>query len=94
MKNATTGKNSKSVAGTDWVSLRKRSAAAVRAAVNSDPDIKPTDASFWEKASVVLPRKKEVVTIRLDADLLELLKQKPRYQTRINAVLRSYMNAG
>jgi len=41
---------------------------------------------------VVLPQRKEVVTIRLDADLLDWLKQQPKYQTRINAILRSYMS--
>jgi uncharacterized protein (DUF4415 family) len=31
--------------------------------------------------------------MRLDADLLEWFRQKPGYQTRINAILRAYMNA-
>ena len=51
----------------------------------------PTDEDFWEDAKVILPRRKEVVTIRLDADLLEWLRRQPGYQTRINAILRSYM---
>jgi uncharacterized protein (DUF4415 family) len=33
------------------------------------------------------------ITIRLDADLLEWLRKQKGYQTRINAVLRSYMDA-
>jgi uncharacterized protein (DUF4415 family) len=37
---------------------------------------------------------KDRVTIRLDHDLVEWLKKKGSgYQTRINAILRSYMNA-
>lgn len=36
---------------------------------------------------------KQLVTMRLDADLLEWLRQERGYQTRINAILRSYMDA-
>jgi uncharacterized protein (DUF4415 family) len=48
---------------------------------------------FWKQAKVVLPRSKQTVTIRLDADLLGWLRQQKGYQTRINAVLRTYMDA-
>ena len=41
-----------------------------------------------------MPQPKETMTIRLDADVLEWFrKQGKGYQTRINAVLRSYMRA-
>jgi BrnA antitoxin of type II toxin-antitoxin system len=40
-----------------------------------------------------MPRRKETVTIRLDADLLEWFRSERGYQTRINAILRAYMNA-
>ena len=50
----------------------------------------PTD--FWADATVVLPPPKQAVSIRVDQDVLEWFKhQGPRYQTRMNAVLRSYM---
>jgi uncharacterized protein (DUF4415 family) len=42
---------------------------------------------------LVMPRRKQPVTIRLDADLLEWFRRERGYQTRINAVLRSYMVA-
>ena len=64
---------------------------------DSMPPSKPTlthillTKIFWKDAKVILPRRKEVVTIRLDADLLDWLRQQPGYQTRINAILRSYM---
>ena len=67
--------------------------AELHAAIEADPDEHPTDEAFWKDAKVVLPRRKEVVTIRLDADLLDWLRQKPGYQTRINAILRSYMKS-
>lgn len=37
---------------------------------------------------------KQIVTIRLDIDMLEWFKSSgPGYQTRVNQVLRDYMNA-
>ena len=93
MKDATTGKKLKATKGTNWARLRGMSDAEVHAAVESDPDVHPTDEDFWEDAKVILPRRKEVVTIRLDADLLDWLRQQPGYQTRINAILRSYMKS-
>jgi len=40
-----------------------------------------------------MPRSKKTVTMRLDADLLDWFRRNSDYQTRINAVLRAYMNA-
>ena len=91
MKDDTTGKKLKATKGTNWARLRSMSDAEVHTAVESDPDVHPTDEDFWEDAKVILPRRKEVVTIRLDADLIDWLRQQPGYQTRINAILRSYM---
>lgn len=50
---------------------------------------------FWDSAKVVYPESpKEQVTVRLDADILEWFKEQGRgYQTRMNAVLRSYYEA-
>jgi uncharacterized protein (DUF4415 family) len=55
--------------------------------------VPPTNAAFWQGARVVMPQRKETITIRLDADLLAWLRREPGYQTRINAVLRAYMAA-
>ena len=65
----------------------------VHAAIIDDPDAKPTDEVFWKEARVVMPRRKETVTMRLDADLLEWFRSERGYQTRINAILRAYMDA-
>jgi len=56
-------------------------------------DIPELDEKFWAKAEVRPPRK-EGVYIKLDKDILEWLRgQGKGYQTRINAVLRSYYKA-
>jgi uncharacterized protein (DUF4415 family) len=66
----------------------------IDAAARSDPDALPTDAAFWKGARVVWPEKKDAVSLRLDSDVLAWFKRKGAgYQTRMNAVLRSYMLA-
>src|SRR5208282_616321 len=94
MKDATTGKKSKRTRhGTDWDRVLGASDAEVRAEIESDPDAHPTNEEFWKDAKVVLPRRKAVVTMRLDAEVLEWFRLQPGYQTRINAILRTYMKA-
>lgn len=78
---------------TDWKRLRSRSDGEVRRAIESDAEARPTDAEFWKAARVVRPPVKESVMIRLNADILEWLRKKKGYQTRINAVFRTYMDA-
>ena len=57
-------------------------------------DIPELDASFFEKAVISLPKPKATVCIRLDQDVLEWFKSQGKgYQTRINALLRAYMEA-
>jgi len=57
-------------------------------------DIPELDENFWRNAKVVPPRNKERLTVRFDADLVEWFKQQGQgYQTRMNAVLRSYYEA-
>jgi uncharacterized protein (DUF4415 family) len=65
----------------------------IRKGIEVDPDVHTTDEAFWKNAKIVLPRRKEVATMRLDADLLEWFRQQKGYQTRINAILRAYMKA-
>ena len=95
MKSATTGRKLKATGKetTDWDRVRGLSDAEVHASIEGDPDAHATDEQFWAAAKIVMPGRKEVVTIRLDTDLLEWLRRKPGYQTRINAILRAYMRA-
>jgi uncharacterized protein (DUF4415 family) len=78
---------------TDWKRLRRMSDKEVRRALENDPEIQPTDSAFWKEAKIVMPHRKEIVTMRLDADLLSWLRRERGYQTRVNAVLRAYMKA-
>lgn len=93
MNGDTSGKTSKSELRTDWRRLRGMTDEEVHAAVIADPEIRPTDEDFWKTARVVMPQSKKTVTMRLDADLLAWFRRRRGYQTRINAILRAYMNA-
>lgn len=56
-------------------------------------DIPETDEEFWSGAQVLFPTKKTHLSIRLDDDIISWFKQFGRgYQTKINAVLRSYIS--
>ena len=57
-------------------------------------DIPELDENFWESAVVEYPENKKPVTLRMDADVLQWFRSTGKgYQTRINAVLRSFYEA-
>jgi uncharacterized protein (DUF4415 family) len=64
-----------------------------------DEDIDYSDAPYlpdavWMKAAAQLPHTKKQITLRIDAEVLEFFKHTGRgYQSRMNAVLRSYVDA-
>ena len=84
---------SKTKPATNWRRVRSMADDEIRAGIVDDPDARPTDEAFWKDARVIMPRRKETVTIQLDADLLDWFRSGRGYQTRINAILRAYMNA-
>jgi len=58
----------------------------------SDAPVLPD--AVWMKAAAELPQAKQQITLRIDAEVLDFFKQTgKRYQSRINAVLRSYVEA-
>jgi uncharacterized protein (DUF4415 family) len=76
---------------TDAGHLRQLSDAQISQAVADDADAAPLDMD-WSKATVVVPAKKQSISIRLDEDVIAFFKgMGSGYQTKINAVLRSFM---
>jgi uncharacterized protein (DUF4415 family) len=60
----------------------------------SPPELADLDAAFWKDAVLVDPVAKTAISLRVDSDVLAWFKaQGPRYQSRMNAVLRVYMSA-
>jgi uncharacterized protein (DUF4415 family) len=77
---------------TDWSRFDAITDDEIEASVRSDPDAPPlVDDDWFASATLVMPRAKEQISIRLDRDVLEHFRRYPRYQTRINAILRAAM---
>lgn len=77
---------------TDWARLRAMTEEEIEAAARADPDWQGLLDIDWSKAELVYPRRKEAISIRLDEDVLSYFKTLGAgYQTRINAVLRHFM---
>jgi uncharacterized protein (DUF4415 family) len=78
---------------TDFARLDAMTDDDIAKAVAADPDAVPLDVD-WTQARLNVPPGKEVVTLRLDRDLLDWFREQGRgYQTRINAVLRAFYQA-
>ena len=70
--------------------LRRVSEATIQR--TSPRELRGLPDDFWASAQVVDPVAKQPISLRVDADVLDWFKaQGPRYQSRINAVLRSFM---
>ncbi len=78
---------------TDYARLDALTDAAIAVTTAFNPDDPPIDVD-WSKASLVIPPGKDVITLRLDRDLLDWLRAQGKgYQTRINQVLRAWRDA-
>ena len=77
--------------GTNWERLKRQREGKEPIDFSDIPEL---DSSFWKDATIVIPAAKTKLTIRIDTDVYQWFNgQGPGYQTRINAVLRSYMEA-
>ena len=64
----------------------------IERAVRDDPDEDLSDD--WSDVMITVPRNKAGVYIRFDPEVLAFFREGgPGYQTRINAVLRAYVDA-
>jgi uncharacterized protein (DUF4415 family) len=58
----------------------------------SPEDLANLPDDFWDEAELVVPAAKRAISLRVDEDVLAWFRSLgPRYQTRMNAVLRAYM---
>jgi len=74
---------------TDWDRLERTPDSEIDLS-----DIPELDKSFFKRAKVRLPQTKQSVSIRVDRDVLDWFRRQGKgYQTRMNAVLRAYMEA-
>lgn len=80
---------------TDWAALRIMSEDEIERIADADEDNPATVGDdAWAGATVGLPARKASIHARFDRDVVEFFKRDGRgYQTRMNAVLRHYMEA-
>lgn len=58
----------------------------------SPPELADLPEAFWRDAKLVMPVAKQAISLRVDEDVLTWFRdQGPRYQSRMNAVLRAFM---
>jgi uncharacterized protein (DUF4415 family) len=77
---------------TDWARVDAMTDEEIEAQMRDDPDWADFMDIDWSKATIVYPQPKNAVSIRLDSDVLDFFKASGKgYQTRINAVLRHFM---
>lgn len=82
------------VGKTDWKALDAQTDADIERAVTEDKDTRLLDAAWFKRARLVMPQPKEMVSLRLDPDVLDWFRKTGKgYQTRINAVLRAFVEA-
>jgi len=85
MKEANTTRDSR----TDW-----RKLAGLPDDRIDTSDIPELDENFFREAKLRLPTGKQLVSLRIDSDVLDWFKRQGKgYQTKINAVLRAYVRA-
>jgi len=78
---------------TDYARLDAMTDDDIAQAVADDPDAPPLDLD-WTQARLTLPPGKDVVTLRLDRDVLDWFRTQGKgYQTRINQALRAFYEA-
>ncbi|HRN54732.1 MAG TPA: BrnA antitoxin family protein [Gemmatimonadaceae bacterium] len=74
----------------DLKRLRRVSEAEI--ARSSPPELADLPDDFWDRAVIVDPPAKRAISLRVDEDVLDWFKARgPGYQTRMMAVLRSYV---
>jgi uncharacterized protein (DUF4415 family) len=84
MKQTSTTKESR----TDW----QRLAALPEDRIDTS-EIPELDEEFFRAAKLRRPKGKQLISLRIDTDILDWFKQQGKgYQTRINAILRAYVH--
>jgi len=79
---------------TDLNRLDSVSEEEIEAAAASDPDNLFLEDCDMASLQVVMPKAKQSISLRVDPEVLSFFKSYGRgYQTRMNAVLRAFVNA-
>ncbi len=75
---------------TDWAYVDSLTEEELEASIDYEEEGYP----IWETLRAIPDPRKQQITLRLDPEIIEFFKAEgPGYQTRMNAVLRNYMQA-
>jgi uncharacterized protein (DUF4415 family) len=75
---------------TDWARVDAMTEEELEASIDKEEE----GEIDWSTVYVGIPPLKQQLTVRLDADIIDWFKAQGRgYQTRMNAVLRAYVDA-
>jgi len=87
-------KSTETTSRTDWERVRNLTDEDIEKAIDSDPNAIRLENCDMSTLRVIAPTKRTQISIKVEPEVLDWYKQnfKP-YQTRINAVLRAYMEA-
>lgn len=78
---------------TDWARVDAMTDEDIERAMRDDPDWQDFMDIDWSKAKMVIPDRKKSISIRLDPDIVDFFQATGKgYQTRINAVLRHFVD--
>ena len=81
-----------STVATDWAKVNALNDEQIELMAQADTENPATTADDWAKGIVGLPPMKTPVNAKFDVDVVAWFKAQGRgYQTRMNAVLRRYM---
>jgi uncharacterized protein (DUF4415 family) len=78
---------------TDGAAVHAETEAELEADIASDPDWADIPAD-WYRNAVLVTSAKRLLSLRINTDIVDWFREQgPGYQTRMNAVLRAYMQA-
>ena len=79
---------------TDWERVRNMTDEEIEANARSDPDTILLEDCDMSTMRIMMPEPKKSISLRVDPDVLTFYKSFGKgYQTRMNAVLRAFMEA-
>lgn len=77
---------------TDWTRVKATTEAELEASIAADPE--EAHEADSTRAALGMPARKQDIHIRLDADVLDWFRGTGKgYQTRINSVLRTFVES-
>jgi uncharacterized protein (DUF4415 family) len=78
--------------GTDWTRLRSMTDAEAARGASDDRENPPATAAWLAGGQLIEPVRKRAISLRLDPEVIDWFRETgPRYQSRMNAVLRAFV---